>query len=89
MTQGAPSVVLMAGARNNDFTKEQYDAFPDRAVCTTLGELLQTETIREIAKVNNLKNIIQQPRFSAELGKLEDPDIDALSLSMALGLIPT
>ena len=89
MIQGAPSVVLMAGARQNDFTKAQFDASPDRAVCTTLEQLLQTDTMREIAKFNKLKDIIQRSQFWIELGKTEDPDIDAVTLSMALGLIPT
>ena len=89
MIQGAPSVVLMAGARQNDFTKAQFDGSPDRAVCTTLEQLLQTDTMREIAKFNKLKDIIQRNQFWIELGKTEDPDIDAVTLSMALGLIPT
>ena len=89
MIQGAPSVVLMAGARQNDLTKAQFDGFPDRAVCRTLEQLLQTDTMREIAKFNKLKDIIQRSQFWIELGKNEDPDIDAVTLSMALGLIPT
>ena len=77
----------MAGATKDGVTATQYDAAPDHYACETLAQLMQTLSIREIAKLNNLKNKLQLAYH--DFAKGEDPDLNALTISMALGTIST